>query len=73
MAGYRLYFMDRFSGHIDNRREFLADSDAEALAIAQRWHDGGPMELWLGDRKLKHWDADALAPLSSAAATSTGE
>jgi len=73
MAGYRLYFMDRFSGHIDNRREFLADGDAEALAIAQRWHDGSPMELWLGDRKLKRWDAEPLAPLSSAGAISTGE
>ncbi len=31
MAGYRLYFMDRFSGHIDNSREFVADDDSQAL------------------------------------------
>ena len=72
MAGYRLYFMDRFSGHIDNRREFVAESDAAALEIAQRWHDGGPMELWLGDRKLKRWEATPLAP-AAAETTSTGE
>lgn len=64
MAGYRLYFMDRFSGHIDNRREFIADDDSQALAIAHGWHDGGPMELWSGDRKLKRWEAEPLAPLS---------
>ncbi len=73
MAGYRLYFMDRFSGHIDNRREFLADGDAQALEIAQRWHDGGPMELWSGEHKLKRWEATPFAPMSSAAATSAGE
>ena len=37
MEGYRLYFMDRFSGHIDHRRDFLADSDASAIAIAHTW------------------------------------
>jgi hypothetical protein len=73
MAGYRLFFMDRFSGHIDNRREFIADSDAEALTIAQRWHDGGPMELWRGGLKLQRWEAEPLAPLSSAVPTSAGE
>jgi hypothetical protein len=73
MAGYRLYFMDRFSGHIDNRREFLADGDAQAVAIAQLWHDGSPMELWLGEHKLRRWEATPLAPLPSGEATSTGE
>ena len=34
MAAYRLYFMDRFSGHIEHRREFLADHDAHAITIA---------------------------------------
>ena len=70
MGGYRLYFMDRFSGHIDNRREFVADSDAEAVDIAQRWHDGSPMELWSGEHKLKRWEATPLEPLPPAEATS---
>ena len=55
MIYYRLYYMDRFSGHIDHFREFEADDDAAAMAIAERWHDGRPMELWNRHRKLKHW------------------
>ena len=62
MAGYRLYFMDLFSGHIEYRREFLADDDAEAITIATAWDAGQPMELWLGTRKLKRWETEALAP-----------
>ncbi|HEY6048777.1 MAG TPA: hypothetical protein VIV07_07005 [Sphingomicrobium sp.] len=56
MIYYRLYFMDPFSGHIDHFREFEAEDDAAAMAIAQRWHDGRPMELWNRHRKLKRWN-----------------
>ena len=62
MAGYRLYFLDRFSGHIQHRREFFADDDAEAMSIAAGWNTGGPMELWQSDHKLKRWDAEVIAP-----------
>ena len=62
MADYRLYFMDRYSGHIEHRREFIAEDDAEALAIALGWSTGQPMELWVGSHKLKRWDAEAIAP-----------
>jgi hypothetical protein len=62
MSGYRLYFMDRFSGHIEHRREYEAQDDAEAIAIANDWRTGQPMELWLGSTKLKHWEAEAIAP-----------
>lgn len=61
MGGYRLYFMDRFSGHIEHRREFLADNDASAISIATTWATGQPMELWIGTHKLKRWDAQALS------------
>lgn len=60
MRYYRLYFMDRFSGHIDHFREFEAEDDDAALAAAEHWRDGQPMELWNQERKLKHWD---VAPL----------
>jgi hypothetical protein len=63
MEGYRLYFMDRFSGHIDHRRDFLADSDAAAIEIAQKWYDGTPMELWLRGHKLKRWEERPFAPV----------
>ena len=57
MSGYRLYFLDRYSGHIDRRRDFLADSDAEAIEQADGYRLTQPMELWQGARKLKRWEA----------------
>ena len=56
MRYYRLYFMDRFSGHIDQFREFEAEDDDVALAIAEGWREDRPMELWNRERKLKYWD-----------------
>lgn len=60
MLYYRLYFLDRFSGHIDHYREFEAEDDATAMAIAEDWREGGPMELWNLRRKLRHWDEEPL-------------
>jgi hypothetical protein len=62
MAGYRLYFMDRFTGHIDHRREFFADDDVSAIAVAESWGTGQPMELWEGEHKLKRWEPETTAP-----------
>ena len=56
MLYYRLYYFDRFSGHIDHFREFEAGGDAAALALAERWSDGRAMELWNRERRLKRWD-----------------
>ena len=61
MRYFRLYFMDRSSGHIDHFREFEAADDAEALAIAESWREDRPMELWNRHRKLKHWDGPPLS------------
>jgi len=55
MLYYRLYFMDRFSGHIDHFREFEAEGDAAAIAEAELWNDGRTMELWNLHRRLKQW------------------
>jgi hypothetical protein len=55
MGQYRLYIMDRFSGHIDHVREFEANDDAGAIGAAEGWHDGAPMELWSRHHKLKRW------------------
>ncbi len=57
MPEYRLYFMDRFSGHIEHAREFEADDDMAAVCIAEGWRANGPMELWSRDRKVKRWEA----------------
>ncbi|HEY4070618.1 MAG TPA: hypothetical protein VGM04_03565 [Sphingomicrobium sp.] len=59
MLYYRLYYFDRFSGHINHFREFEADDDAAAIALAEQWDGGGPMELWNRERRLKHWDGEA--------------
>lgn len=56
MFYYRVYFYDRFSGHIDHFREFEAEDDEQALALAQSWFVGTPMELWNRHRQLKRWD-----------------
>ena len=53
---YRLYYLDRFSGHIDGVVEFAAASDDQALAEATARRDGRAMELWHRHHKLRHWD-----------------
>lgn len=60
MRYYRLYFMDPFSGHIDHFREFEAADDDSAVAVAERWREDRPMELWNLERKLRQWDGAAL-------------
>ena len=54
---YRLYYLDGFNGHIVRVREFDADSDEAAIAYGDEVRSLSPMELWDGDRKIKHWDA----------------
>lgn len=56
MLYYRLYYMDRFSGHIDHFREYEAEDDASAITLAEGWANGRAMELWNRHRKLKRWD-----------------
>jgi hypothetical protein len=57
MLYYRLYYFDAFSGHIDHFREFEAEDDAVAIAIAEGWSNGRWMELWNRERRLKRWDS----------------
>lgn len=68
MGAYRLYFMDRFSGHIESCRDFFAIDDAAAIAVAAGWSTGQPMELWIGSRKLKRWDAVPILRMREEAA-----
>lgn len=58
MLYYRLYYFDRFSGHIDHFREFEAADDGAAITQAEQWATGGPMELWNRERRLKRWKGD---------------
>ena len=59
MRYYRLYYMDRFRGHIDHYREFEAEDDRAALGLAESWANGSPMELWNRDRRLQRWEEPA--------------
>ena len=61
MAYYRLYFFDDQCGHIINCRQVEAEHDAAAIAFAERWWWGGPIELWHDAIKVKAWPT---APLS---------
>ena len=56
MRYYRLYFINRYSGHIDHFREFEAEDDAAALAVSEGWREDRPMELWNQERKLRRWE-----------------
>lgn len=56
MKDYRLYYLDRTSGHIDEVEEIAAASDSEALAMAAERSDPRARELWHRHHKLKHWD-----------------
>ena len=58
MLYHRLYYFDRFSGHIDHFREFEAEDDAAATTVAQQWGTGAPMELWNRERRLKRWETE---------------
>ncbi len=58
---YRLYYLDRFSGHIDGVEELAAASDEDAIAAALDRSDGRAMELWHRHHKLRHWDEVAPA------------
>ncbi|MEO7654536.1 MAG: hypothetical protein ABIS23_02490 [Sphingomicrobium sp.] len=60
MQDYRLYFLDRLSGHISEVEEFAASADAEAIARAAARPDPRPRELWHRHHKLKHWDESLL-------------
>ena len=71
MAYYRLYFFDRFSGHIDDFREFEAPGDASAVAQSAGWRELEAMELWRGNRKVKRWEAWEFIPEVRARSTVT--
>ena len=58
MLYYRLYYFDRFNGHIDHFREFEAADDAAAIALAEQCSNGRPMELWNRERRLRRWEED---------------
>lgn len=57
MGYYRLYFMNRSSGHIERFEEFDAADDSSAESIADRHVGSQPLELWSGHRKVRRFEA----------------
>jgi hypothetical protein len=57
MPSYRLYILDRFSGHIEAVEEVVSADDVGAICLVQERGGDVPMELWQGGRKVRHFDA----------------
>ena len=56
MPVYRLYFLDRHTGHIEGAEEFLAADDIAAVHRIQLRGRTEPMEVWQGGRKVARFD-----------------
>jgi hypothetical protein len=59
MPTYRLYTLDRYSGHFTGVEELHADDDAGAIGMAHEREAQAPHELWIGSRKVSRFDARA--------------
>ena len=57
MQPYRIYIMDRWSGHIRSYVDFEAGSDEIASSAAESYRGEDPIELWSGRLKLRHFPA----------------
>ena len=74
MRDYRLYLIDRITGHFRDRRDFSSDDDTSAMTVANRCSEPGAMELWRGAHMIKRWEAirPTLSALKAGASTSLG-
>jgi hypothetical protein len=54
---YRLYFLDRYSGHIDSVEDFPCADDVGAICLVQERELAVPAELWCSGRKVRRFDA----------------
>ncbi len=57
MPWYRLYHLNRHSGHIDGAEDLYAADDVAAAHDLQHRRSDHPLELWDGGRKVVHVDA----------------
>lgn len=54
MESYRLFLI--FDGHIGSAREFEADDDRAAVALAEELRAGRPAELWSRARLVRTFE-----------------
>lgn len=57
MPDYRLYLLDRDTGHINGVADFHSADDVEAIFLANQRGDVVPTELRCGARKVARIDA----------------
>ena len=57
MPAYRLYLLDRHSGHIEGVEEFHSADDVEAICLSTQKQRDVPAELWCGGQKIARLDA----------------
>lgn len=62
MPGFRIFYMDGRTGHITGSHDFVADDDLDAIRRAEGYRTEGSMELWSGERRIKHWNAEGGSP-----------
>ena len=58
MPDYRLYRLDPDTDRITGAETFDASDDVEAVCLVHQRVLDVPMELWRGNLKLAHYDAD---------------
>lgn len=56
MPDYRLYFLDRETGHIERAETLQAADDVAAIHRIQLRGSAEPMELWCGGRKVSRFN-----------------
>lgn len=56
MPDYRLYLLNRHSGHIDGVEEFHSSDDVEAICFVGQKQRDVPTELWCGRQKVARFD-----------------
>lgn len=65
MLTYRMYFMNRYNGHIMHFKEFEASDDRVATRLCEREVADSPIELWCDRRKVRRIDAhDHVSPFA---------
>jgi hypothetical protein len=64
MATYRLYLLGDCRRLIEAYKEFEAPSDAAALGLARHFSGPQRMDLWIGARKVAHFDPPAARPVA---------
>ncbi len=62
MTYYRLYFLGGRSGQIFDVREFDADNDVAAVAVAGQLRRMAAMELWSMGRRVRQWEPVPASP-----------